>query len=112
MVFSSLEFLFLYFAVTLVMYFSVPFKFRNFVLLIVSLIFYGWGEPIYVFIMFYSITVDYICGYFAGKYRETDKRKAKMAVIASAVLNLGVLGFFKYFLYFFKNTAIYISIFL
>ena len=106
MVFSSLEFLFLYFAVTLVMYFSVPFKFRNFVLLIVSLIFYGWGEPIYVFIMFYSILVDYICGYFAGKYRETDKRKAKMAVIASAVLNLGVLGFFKYYTFIVSNLQL------
>ena len=106
MVFSSLEFLFLYFAVTLVMYFSVPFKFRNFVLLIVSLIFYGWGEPIYVFIMFYSIVVDYICGYFAGKYRETDKRKAKMAVIASAVLNLGVLGFFKYYTFIVSNLQL------
>ena len=106
MVFSSLEFLFLYFAVTLLMYFSVPFKFRNFVLLIVSLIFYGWGEPIYVFIMFYSIVVDYICGYFAGKYRETDKRKAKMAVIASAVLNLGVLGFFKYYTFIVSNLQL------
>ncbi len=106
MVFSSLEFLFLYFAAVLVMYFSVPFKFRNFVLLLVSLIFYGWGEPIYVVIMIYSIAVDYVCGYFAGKYRETDKRKAKLAVFASAILNLGVLGFFKYYTFIVSNLQL------
>ncbi len=106
MVFSSLEFLFLYFAITILMYFTVPFKLRNFVLLIVSLVFYGWGEPIYVFIMLYSIIVDYICGHFAGKYRETDKKKAKRAVLASALLNLGVLVFFKYYTFIVSNLQL------
>ena len=97
MVFTSLEFLFLYFAVTMIFYFIVPLKLRNIVLLIVSLIFYGWGEPRYVVIMIVSMVVDYICGYFAGKYRETNKKKARRFVIASAVVNLGILGFFKYY---------------
>ena len=106
MVFSSLEFLFLYFAVSIFIYFAVPFKLRNFVLLIVSLVFYGWGEPVYVVIMLYSIVVDYICGYFAGKYRETNKKKAKAAVITSAILNLAVLGFFKYYTFIITNLQL------
>ena len=106
MVFSSLEFLFLYFAVSIFIYFAVPFKLRNFVLLIVSLVFYGWGEPVYVVIMLYSIVVDYTCGYFAGKYRETNKKKAKAAVIASAILNLAVLGFFKYYTFIITNLQL------
>ena len=106
MVFTSLEFLFLYFAVTMIFYFIVPLKFRNIVLLIVSLIFYGWGEPRYVVIMIVSMVVDYICGYFAGKYRETNKKKARRFVIASAVVNLGILGFFKYYTFIVQNLQL------
>ncbi|MDD6094979.1 MAG: MBOAT family protein [Clostridia bacterium] len=106
MVFSSLEFLFLFFAVTILIYYVVPLHFRNIVLLIVSLAFYGWGEPVYVTIMLYSIIVDYICGYYAGKYRETDKKKAKRFVIASAVLNLSVLAFFKYYTFIVSNLQL------
>jgi len=106
MVFSSLEFLFLYFPVMLAAYFAVPkkhLKWRNLVLLLVSLAFYGWGEPIYVFIMVFSICVDYTCGYFCGKYRETDPKKAKAALITSICINLFVLGFFKYTDFFISN---------
>ena len=106
MVFTSLEFLFLYFAVTMIFYFIVPLKLRNIVLLIVSLIFYGWGEPRYVVIMIVSMVVDYICGYFAGKYRETNKKKARRFVIASAVVNLGILGFFKYYTFIVQNLQL------
>ena len=106
MVFSSLEFLFLYFAASIFIYFAVPLSLRNLVLLVVSLVFYGWGEPLYVFIMVYSIIVDYICGYFAGKYRETNKKKARAAVIASAMLNLAVLGFFKYYTFIVTNLQL------
>lgn len=106
MVFSSLEFLFLYFAASILIYYIVPLKMRNIVLLVVSLIFYGWGEPVYVCIMLYSIILDYICGYFAGKYRETDKKKAKAAVIVSAVLNLSVLAFFKYYTFVVSNLQL------
>ena len=106
MVFTSLEFLFLYFAVTMIFYFIVPLKLRNIVLLIVSLVFYGWGEPRYVVIMIVSMVVDYICGYFAGKYRETNKKKARRFVIASAVVNLGILGFFKYYTFIVQNLQL------
>ena len=52
MVFSSLTFLFLYLPLTLLVYFLSPLRWRNFVLLVVSLLFYGWGEPVYIVIMF------------------------------------------------------------
>ncbi|MHC1696404.1 MAG: MBOAT family protein [Eubacteriales bacterium] len=100
MVFSSLEFLFLYLPVTLLLYFAVPkkyLKWRNVVLLITSLIFYGWGEPVYVFLMISTIIVDYICGYFIDKFLDTQPGKAKGMLIAAIVINLGILGIFKYY---------------
>ena len=107
MIFSSLEFLFLYFAAVLIIYYITPFKFRNLVLLIVSLIFYGWGEPVYVFIMIFSICVDYICGWQVSKYKEKNKDKiAKRFVVASVAINLSVLGFFKYADFFINNLKL------
>lgn len=97
MVFSSLEFLFLFFAAAILIYFVVPLKFRNAVLLAVSLIFYGWGEPVYVFLMVGTILIDYFCGYFVGKYKDTDRKKAKAFMTAAIVSNLALLAFFKYF---------------
>ena len=67
MVFSSLECLFFYLPAVLLIYFLIPTKFlaaRNLMLLIVSLLFYGWSEPSYIWIMFLSIAVDYTCGRF------------------------------------------------
>ena len=58
MIFSSLTFLFVYLPLTLTVYFLAPLKWRNFVLLLVSLFFYGWGEPVYIVIMFLSILID------------------------------------------------------
>ena len=97
MVFSSLEFLFLYFAAAITVYYITPLKFRNLVLLLVSLIFYGWGEPVYVFLMIFSISIDYICGWGVSVYKEKNNNKiAKRFVIASVVINILILGFFKY----------------
>lgn len=79
MVFSSLEFLYLYLPVSLFVYFIIPaqyLKFRNLALLVFSLIFYGWSEPVYVFIMIFSIIVDYVCGYFVDKFLPVSKKKA------------------------------------
>ena len=83
MVFSSIEFLYLYMPITLLIYFLIPAKYlslRNLALLVLSLAFYGWGEPVYIFIMFFSITVDYICGYLVAKNREANPKKAKIAM--------------------------------
>ena len=59
MVFSSLTFLFGYLPIVLLLYFVVPMKWRNLVLLLVSLFFYGWGEPVYIFIMIFSVLLAY-----------------------------------------------------
>jgi len=97
MVFSNLEFLFAYLPIALLVYFVVPMKWRNIWLLLISLVFYGWGEPVYVFLMIFTIIVDHISGYFVDKYLDTDKRKSKNVMIIAIVINLGILGFFKYY---------------
>ena len=96
MVFSSLTFLFIYFPITLVVMKLSPLKYRNFCLLVLSLLFYSYGEPKYIIIMLVSCIVDYFNGYMVDKYRD-NKRIAKRFVIFSIVFNLGLLGFFKYY---------------
>ena len=95
MVFSSLPFLFGYLPLTLLAYFITPLRWRNAVLLVVSLIFYGWGEPVYITIMFLSTLIDYTHGILVEKYRDNDK-KARRFVAQSVIFNLLLLGFFKY----------------
>ncbi len=96
MVFSSLLFLFMYLPIVLLIYYAVPLKFRNLFLFFANLVFYGWGEPIYVTLMLFSTVVDYTCGYFIDKYRTKNKKIAKTFLITSICINLGLLGFFKY----------------
>lgn len=95
MVFSSLVFLFAFLPLTLVFYFIVPRNFRNFILLIVSLIFYAWGEPIYILLMLFSTVIDFIHGLLVEYYANQPK-KAKRVVLSSVCINLGLLIFFKY----------------
>ena len=66
MLFSSLEFLLLYLPITLAVYFVCPLKWRNGVLLAVSLVFYGWGEPVYLFLMIATVLIDYAFGLAVG----------------------------------------------
>ena len=97
MIFSSLLFLFKFLPIVLTVYFLVPAFLRNFVLFAASLIFYSWGEPVYVLIMLFSTAVDFIHGKLVYKYKMSDQQgKAKAAVISSVVINLSLLGFFKY----------------
>lgn len=95
MVFSSLNFLFVFLPVALLIYYISPRKIKNLVLLFSSLFFYAWGEPVYIFLMIFSSIVDYIHGLFIDKYRHDDK-KARLAVLSSVIINLGLLSFFKY----------------
>ena len=97
MVFSSLTFLYAYLPIVLIVYFTVPARFRNFVLFIVSLFFYGWGEPVYVFLMIFSIFFNFMFGKGIAKYRDVDQERAKQYLIMDIVLNLAILGFFKYY---------------
>ena len=97
MVFSSILFLFRFLPVALLLYYIVPQKYRNAVLFIVSLIFYGWDEPLYIFLMLFSTVLDYSVGRAIERSRLGGSQKgAKLALICSVVINLGLLGFFKY----------------
>lgn len=97
MIFSSLLFLFKFLPIVIIIYFAVPKFLRNFVLFAASLIFYSWGEPIYVLLMLFSTVVDFVHGKLVYKFKTSNQPgKAKAAVISSVVINLGLLGFFKY----------------
>ncbi len=97
MVFSTPYFLFLYFCAVLLFYYITPLKLRNLVLLILNLIFYGWGEPVYILIMFASIGIDYTHGMLVTRCKaKGNLRGAKMAVASSVIFNLALLFFFKY----------------
>lgn len=106
MVFSSLIFLFAYLPVTLLCYYAVPRKWRNLVLFAVSLLFYGWGEPIYILLMMLSVTSAYIFGFFIEKYRTSAPKRAKWAMILSVSVNLAFLFFFKYYNFFAANLSL------
>ncbi|MCI9507317.1 MAG: MBOAT family protein [Oscillospiraceae bacterium] len=95
MVFSSLPFLFFYLMAVLTVYKLAPLKVRNLILLLVSLFFYGWGEPVYIFIMLLSIAVDYTHGRLVERWRENDAL-ARRVVASSVLCNLAILFFFKY----------------
>ena len=97
MVFSSLYFLFLYLPIVLFLYYITPLKWRNLLLLLVNLVFYAWGEPVYILIMFLSIGIDYTHGMLVEKYkRRGNDRGARWAVASSVIFNLALLFFFKY----------------
>ena len=106
MVFSSTIFLFAFLPLSLLVYYVMPFKGRNLALLLLSLIFYGFGEPRYVVVMLFSITVAYLTGFPIGKYRESKPRRAKLWLTISICLNLGMLLFFKYTNFFIENLAL------
>ena len=95
MIFSSLFFMFVFLPVVLAVYYLVPRKFKNLCLFVFSLVFYAWGEPVSIFLMLFTTAFDYIAGFVIDKYRETPK-KARVFLIISICVNLGLLGFFKY----------------
>ena len=91
MVFSSIPFLFFFLPIVLICYYLVPFKLKNYVLLVFSLIFYAWGEPVYIILMIFSCLLNY----FYALYHDKVKNK-KLLFILCIVANLLILGFFKY----------------
>lgn len=95
MVFSSLTFLYIFLPVVLFIYYIVPKQLRNLFILLSGLFFYAWGEPVYVFIMIASTLIDYFAGLVIYKFGEC-KTVRKLALIISVVMNLSLLGFFKY----------------
>ena len=101
MLFSSIPFLYYFLPLTMILYFLVPKACKNAVLLIASLIFYGWGEPQYVFLMIASIIVGYISGLLIEVFHK--RGRAKIVLTVSVVINLGFLGYFKYADFFIEN---------
>ena len=94
MLFSSIAFLYVFLPVTLLVYFAVPKRAKNTVLLLASLLFYFFGEQEYTLLLLLSSVSDYLHGLYISSHRET--KQAKLALISSIVINLGMLGMFKY----------------
>lgn len=98
MIFSSIFFLFVFLPVTLLLYYLVPWKLKNFILLLCSLIFYAWGEPVYVFLMLFSIIFNFISGIEIQRYQEQEQTKLlRFSFWFTVAVNLAILGFFKYY---------------
>ena len=95
MLFSSIVFLFTFLPVVLILYYLLPVRFRNVILLLASLVFYAWGEPVYLFLMLLSILFNYFSGLDIAR-NLPDKRAAKRSLVFNLIINLAVLGFFKY----------------
>lgn len=97
MIFSSLLFLFRFLPAVLVLYYLAPRPLRNLVLLLCSLVFYAWGEPVYIILMIVSILVSYTGGILVDRFKTQGKRRAaRAALLVSSVVSLSLLGFFKY----------------
>ncbi len=94
MLFSSIPFLYYFLPAVLILYFLVPRQMKNAVLLLSSLVFYGWGEPKYLILMVFTILLFFGCGLAIGK-AQTQKMK-KIWLLVSVVCSVSLLGIFKY----------------
>lgn len=92
MVFSSMIFLWIFLPLVLGLYYLLKEEYRNYLLLIVSIIFYAWGEPIYIILMLLSITINYFIGILIDK-----KQNKRIFLVLAIIVNLSILGYFKYF---------------
>lgn len=95
MVFSCIPFVFFFLPLCLLLYYAVPFSWKNGILLIFSLIFYAWGEPLYILLMLFSTLLDYTNGRLMERFG-TTKFKRTFFLCCSMCINLLVLAFFKY----------------
>lgn len=91
MVFSSLIFIFIFLPILLLIYFIVPFKLKNVILLIFSLFFYAWGEPTYIILMLISIVLNYCFGLII------EKRRKQSILWIGILINVLILGYYKYY---------------
>ena len=96
MLFSSIVFLFYFLPIVLLAYFVVPKKAKNIVLLIASIFFYSWGEPVYVFLMIFSAIFNYFMAIDIGRAK-VHQSSGKSTLIFTVVVNLFILSFFKYY---------------
>lgn len=103
MLFSSIPFLYYFLPAVIFLYFIVPFKFKNFILMLVSLFFYAWGEPMYVFLMVGVSLIGYIFGFLIDRYRE-NKKLSKLFMFISLIGSFSILAVFKYADFFIENV--------
>lgn len=96
MLFSSITFLYFFLPATIFLYFAAPQRGRNFVLFVMSLLFYAWGEPVYVLLMLVQIAASYVLLWLAGRH--------KIFYLLSILLPFAALFYFKYF-HFFMDTV-------
>jgi alginate O-acetyltransferase complex protein AlgI len=97
MIFISLLFLFRFLPIVLLLYYLAPARARNLILFVASLVFYAWGEPIYLVLMLVSILISYLGGILVDHFHGKGKNgMAKAALILSCIASLSLLGFFKY----------------
>ena len=101
MLFSSITFLYYFLPSVLILYFIVPKKLKNTVLMLSSLVFYGWGEPKYVVLMIASIVIGYFSGILIEAF--SQKKLSKVFLGISVAVNLGFLAYFKYADFFIEN---------
>ena len=105
MVFSSITFLFYFLPIVLLVYYAVPKKCKNIVLLIASLAFYFYGEPKYTLLMIFSI----ICTYFFGLLIDKYKKHSKIFLILSISISIGILVYFKYTNFIIQNINLWLT---
>ena len=105
MIFSSISFLFYFLPIVLGIYYIVPKKVKNYVLLVASLFFYFYGEPINGIVMVITITIVYIFGLLMDKYKESKRLYLTLALISS----VGVLVYFKYFNFILNNINLWLT---
>ncbi len=103
MLFSSIPFLYYFLPCVLILYFMAPRQLKNTVLLLFSLVFYAWGEPVYVFLMLATVLSGYVLGLLIERYR--GKIASKVFMLISVVAFLAILGYFKYADFFIANFA-------
>ncbi len=98
MTFHSIFFLFFFLPAALILYYIVPKRFRNLPLVLVSLVFYAWGNPTYLLLLVFSVLFHYVTGLQLAAYLQTQRHiGAKVAMISAVVVDLLILGFFKYY---------------
>ena len=108
MLFSNLSFIFIFLPILMFIYFLVSQKRKNIVLLLASLVFYAWGGPVYVVLLFLSTVFNYFCGRDLEEKKEDPMRK-KRSLVFGIVINLLILGFFKYYVFLMESINALVS---
>ena len=107
MAFSSISFLFAFLPVALVLYRIVPAKARTVLLVLLSLLFYAWGDVTHLPLLLFSTIFTYVAGMEIGLYKvRRQERSARRAMIVAAAVHVIVLGFYKYTDFFMQNFAV------